>query len=71
MTGDSEVELTGSCNRLRRDGLLAGILGRDETTVNALHNQGIDRLASGLAVEATAPDGIIEAVRIEGAESRT
>ena len=54
MTGDSEVELTGSCNRLRRDGLLAGILERDETTVNALHNQGIDRLAPGLAVEATA-----------------
>ena len=39
--------------------------------MNALHNQGIDRLTPGLAVEATAPDGIIEAVRIEGAESRT
>lgn len=49
-------------------GLLAEILGRDETMVNSLHNQGIDRLAPGLAVEATAPDGIIEAVRIEGAE---
>ena len=49
-------------------GLLAEILAREETMVNSLHNQGIDRLAPGLAVEATAPDGIIEAVRIEGAE---
>ncbi|WP_119165878.1 gamma-glutamyl-gamma-aminobutyrate hydrolase family protein [Algihabitans albus] len=50
-------------------GALAEILGRGETTVNSLHNQGIERLAPGLAVEATAPDGIVEAVRIEGAES--
>ncbi|WP_421710010.1 gamma-glutamyl-gamma-aminobutyrate hydrolase family protein [Algihabitans sp.] len=50
-------------------GLLAEILGRTETTVNSLHNQGIERLAPGLAVEAAAPDGIVEAVRIEGAES--
>jgi putative glutamine amidotransferase len=32
--------------------------------VNSLHHQGIDRLAPGLAVEATAPDGQIEAVRL-------
>ena len=32
--------------------------------VNSLHHQGIDRLAPGLAVEATAPDGTIEAVRL-------
>lgn len=31
--------------------------------VNSLHNQGVDRLAPGLVVEATAPDGTIEAVR--------
>ena len=31
--------------------------------VNSLHNQGIDRLAPGLVVEAAAADGTIEAVR--------
>jgi putative glutamine amidotransferase len=34
-----------------------------ELAVNSLHNQGIDRLAPGLVVEAVAPDGTIEAVR--------
>jgi putative glutamine amidotransferase len=34
-----------------------------ELAVNSLHNQGIDRLAPGLAIEAVAPDGTIEAVR--------
>jgi putative glutamine amidotransferase len=55
--------------RLVEGGQLHGILGRAEIQVNSLHNQGIDRLAPGLAVEATAPDGIVEAVRIEGADS--
>jgi putative glutamine amidotransferase len=32
--------------------------------INSLHNQGVDRLAPGLVVEATAPDGTIEAVRV-------
>jgi putative glutamine amidotransferase len=44
-------------------GLLAGLAGALEVTVNSLHAQGIDRLAPGLAVEATADDGTIEAVR--------
>ncbi len=38
-----------------------------EVAVNSLHNQGIARLASGLAAEATAPDGVIEAVRVMNA----
>lgn len=37
--------------------------------VNSLHGQGIARLAPGLAIEATAPDGLVEAVRVEGARS--
>jgi len=36
--------------------------------VNTLHGQGIDRLGKGLAVEAVAPDGLIEAVRIKNAK---
>lgn len=38
--------------------------GAARLEVNSLHSQGIDRLAPGLTVEATAPDGTIEAVRV-------
>jgi putative glutamine amidotransferase len=46
---------------IRPGGMLEKILGKRETMVNSIHRQGIKRLAPGLAVEATAPDGIIEA----------
>ena len=35
--------------------------------VNSLHGQGIERLASGLRVEAVAPDGLVEAVTLDNA----
>lgn len=38
--------------------------GASEITVNSLHWQAVDRLAPGLVVEATAPDGTIEGVRV-------
>jgi len=44
-------------------GWLHRLVGAGQFAVNSLHNQGIDRLAPGLVVEATAPDGTIEAVR--------
>jgi putative glutamine amidotransferase len=46
------------------DGMLRRLLGKTEIRVNSIHAQGIDRLADGLAVEAVAPDGQIEAVRV-------
>lgn len=48
-------------------GRLAQIVGAPEIMVNSLHGQAINRLAPGLVVEATAPDGTIEAIRVEGA----
>jgi putative glutamine amidotransferase len=54
---------------LAPDGIIAGLVGRTEIEVNSLHWQGIDRLGKGLVVEATAPDGVIEAVRVDGAAS--
>ena len=46
-------------------GLLHRLAGGQRTIrVNSLHNQGIERLAASLSIEATAPDGVIEAVRV-------
>lgn len=46
-------------------GLLAKIYDQTKTlTVNSLHGQGIQRLGKGLRVEATAPDGLIEAISV-------
>ena len=49
--------------RLAVGGWLHRLAGASEIPVNSLHNQGIDRLAPTLVVEATAPDGTIEAVQ--------
>lgn len=49
---------------LTPDGVLREIAGADSVMVNSLHGQGIARLGDGLAVEARAPDGLIEAVRL-------
>ncbi len=50
---------------LTPDGMLADFAGGTALKVNSLHAQGIDRLADGLTVEAIAPDGMIEAVRLD------
>lgn len=50
------------------DGVLARLSGQREAMVNSLHHQGVDRLASSLRVEATAPDGLIEAISMPGAK---
>jgi putative glutamine amidotransferase len=49
--------------RLTPGGLFHSLTGRDETMVNSLHGQGVDRLGEGLVVEAISPDGVIEGVR--------
>jgi putative glutamine amidotransferase len=49
-------------------GLLARILGgAGDIIVNSLHGQGVDRLASGLAVEAWSEDGLVEAFSVPSA----
>jgi putative glutamine amidotransferase len=50
-------------------GELARMIGTPEIQVNSLHGQAVDQLAPGLVVEAVAPDGTIEAVRVEGAKN--
>ncbi len=54
---------------LEPGGVLAGLWHEAVVQVNTLHSQGVDRVAPSLVVEATAPDGQIEAVRVEGAKA--
>ena len=48
-------------------GVMEEILGAGTIRVNSLHRQAVDRLADILEVEATAPDGTIEGVRVKDA----
>ena len=57
-----EVELASG-------GVLERLAGSGRIQVNSLHGQGVRELGAGLAVEARAPDGLIEAFRVEGARS--
>lgn len=50
---------------LKDGGILRGAYDKDELDVVSVHYQGVDKLGSGLTVEATAPDGVIEAVSAE------
>ena len=58
-------ERYGPKHPIALSGRLGALLGAAEITVNSLHGQAIDRLAPGLVIEAVAPDGTIEAVRVE------
>ena len=53
---------------LEPGGMLRSFSERDRIQVNSLHHQGIDQLGAELAVEARAPDGVIEAFRVRQAQ---
>lgn len=48
--------------RVRNGSRLAGIAGARDLRVNSSHHQSLDRIADGLTVVASAPDGVVEAV---------
>jgi putative glutamine amidotransferase len=52
---------------LEPGGVLRGLIAGERVRVNSLHHQGIDQLGAPLAVEARAPDGLIEAFRVREA----
>ncbi len=66
-TGLPLVEQYGPAHpvRLEPGGLLARLHGGVEAMVNSLHGQGIRQLAPGLVTEARAPDGLVEAARLD------
>jgi len=53
---------------LEPGGVLRSLAVSERIRVNSLHNQGIERLGEALAVEARAPDGVIEAFRVKDAQ---
>jgi putative glutamine amidotransferase len=53
---------------LEDKGVLRGLASSERIRVNSLHHQGVDRLAEPLAVEARAPDGVVEAFRVRHAK---
>lgn len=56
--------------KLTTGGMLQQLFdGADEITVNSIHSQGIDQLGRDLFVEATAPDGLIEGIRVASAKN--
>jgi putative glutamine amidotransferase len=50
---------------LLKGGWLEGFAGASTARVNSLHGQGIKKLGDGLVAEAVAPDGLIEAIRLD------
>ena len=52
---------------VERDSLLGSLLA-PTTGVNSLHHQTIDRVGEGLVVTARAPDGVVEALELPGAD---
>lgn len=53
--------------RIAEGSCLAGVFGPGEIQVNSVHRQAIDRPGARLDVEATAPDGTVEAVSVRDA----
>jgi putative glutamine amidotransferase len=56
---------------LEPGGVMARILGPSDIGVNSLHGQGVNLLAPGLAIEARAADGVVEAFSVTGSPGFT
>ncbi|MEM9224701.1 MAG: gamma-glutamyl-gamma-aminobutyrate hydrolase family protein [Pseudomonadota bacterium] len=50
-------------------GILAEVFNDASIAVNSVHQQAVDRLAPRARVEASAADGVVEAISIEGAQA--
>jgi putative glutamine amidotransferase len=49
---------------LIKDSMLSSFTDQETVSVNSLHGQGVDRIASGVNIEAIAEDGVIEAFKV-------
>jgi putative glutamine amidotransferase len=57
--------------QLRKGGYLATLTDKAVEMVNSLHGQGVNTLAENVTVEATAPDGLVEAFTVNDAKQFT
>lgn len=55
--------------KLTDGGYLQKLIGANQMMVNSIHGQGIAQLGDALSVEAMAPDGLIEAIRVKEAKN--
>lgn len=51
---------------IERPSILHSALGTTEATVNSFHHQAVAELGEGLRATAVAPDGVIEAIELDG-----
>lgn len=51
---------------IREPSILQAALGATEATVNSFHHQAVAELGEGLRATAAAPDGVIEAIELDG-----
>jgi putative glutamine amidotransferase len=58
---DSALSYCGATHAVHLSGYLAKLYGQEQGLVNSAHHQGVKRLAAGLELSATAPDGMVEA----------
>jgi putative glutamine amidotransferase len=63
---DVPRDLLAHTVRVAPESRLAAVLGGEQFEVNSLHHQGLSHVALRLRIAATAPDGLAEAVELEG-----
>jgi putative glutamine amidotransferase len=51
---------------ISKPSILASALGTTEATVNSFHHQALERLGERLRATAVAPDGVVEAIELDG-----
>ncbi len=71
---NKELDLEGQYGfshilNIHEGGVLAGLTENREEQVNSVHWQGVDEVGDGLRIEATSPDGLIEAVSVKNSKS--
>ena len=68
VTGHRETDPTHTAHGvdIRLNTVLENLVGKPSVQVNSHHNEGVASVGPGVVVSATAPDGVIEAIEVEG-----